>query len=151
MSHVQVFLMHMYSIFNILAIFEMCWDFSDCLFLSLSFLFTLVVSMAPKRKSAPSWNPLCSGASSSSNPTPSHIRFCDKDAQMDFSNHFSRRGGHSELFPMSFTIGVRSHCVTSQSLVLPCWSGSFTPTCMDSILQYLSFILAFEVRTLLSH
>ena len=54
-------------------------------------------------------------------------------------------------YPMSFTVGVRSHCVTSQSLVLPCWSKSFTPTCMDSILQYLSFILAFEVRTLLSH
>ena len=72
--------MHTYSIFNILAIFEMCWDFSDCLFLSLSFLFTLVVSMALKRKSALSQNPLRSGATSSSDPTPSSIRFHDEDA-----------------------------------------------------------------------
>src|SRR6266702_1027940 len=49
MSHVHAFPMHTYSIFNILAIFAMCWDFFDCLSLSLSFLFTLVVSMTPKR------------------------------------------------------------------------------------------------------
>ena len=65
--------MHTYSLFNILVIFELLWDFSDCLFLSLSFLFTLVVSMAPKRKSTLFRNPLRSGASSSSNPTPSHF------------------------------------------------------------------------------
>ena len=80
MSHVHAFFMHMYSIFNILAIFEMCWDFSDCLSLSLSFLFMLVLSMTPKLKSAPSWNPLRSGASSSFDPTPSHIRFHVEDA-----------------------------------------------------------------------
>ena len=74
----------------------MCWDFSDCLFLSLSFLFMLVVSMAPKRKSALSRNPLRSGASSSSDPTPSFIRFRDEDARKDFSKKFSRRGVHSE-------------------------------------------------------
>ena len=89
MSHVHALPMHTYFIFNILAIFEMCWDFSDCLSLSLSFLFTLVMSMAPKRKSAPSWNTLRSGASSSSNPTPSFIRFRDEDAQKDFSKKFS--------------------------------------------------------------
>ena len=54
-------------------------------------------------------------------------------------------------YPMSFTVRVGSHCVTSRSLVLPCWFRSLTPTCMDSIFQYLSFILAFEVRALLSH
>ena len=43
MSHVHAFPMHMYSIFNILTIFEMCWDFSDCLSLSLS-LFSVYVS-----------------------------------------------------------------------------------------------------------
>ena len=74
----------------------MCWDFSDSLSLSLSFLFMLVVSMAPKRKSIPSQNPLHSGALTSSNPTPSHIRFCDENAQKDFSKNFSRRGVHSE-------------------------------------------------------
>ena len=91
MSHVHAFPMHTYSFFNILAIFEMCWDFFDCLFLSLSFLFTLVVSIAPKRKLAPSQNPLRSRASSSSSdPTPSHIRFRDEDVRKDFSESFSR-------------------------------------------------------------
>ena len=66
-------------------------------FLSLPlFLFTLVVSMAPKRKSAPSRNPLRSRASSSSDSTPSNIRFCDEDARKAFSENFSRRGIHSE-------------------------------------------------------
>ena len=97
MSHVHAFPLNKYSFFNILAIFEMCWDFSNCLFLSLSFLFTLVVSMAPKRKSAPSWNPLRSGASSSSSdPTPSHIWFRDEDARKDFLENFSQQGVHSE-------------------------------------------------------
>ena len=56
----------------------------------------LVVSMVPKRKSTPSWNPLHSGASSSSNPTLSHIRFHDDDAFKAFSENFSRRDIHSE-------------------------------------------------------
>ena len=50
-------------------------------------------------------------------------------------------------YPLSFTIGVKFHCVTSRSPVLPCWSKSSTLTCMDWIIQYLSFILVFEVRT----
>ena len=95
MSHVHAFSMHTCSIFNILVI-EMCWDFSDCLPLSLSFLFTLVVSIAPKCKYTPSQNPLRFEASSSSDPTPSHIRFCDEDTRKDFSENFSRRGVHSE-------------------------------------------------------
>ena len=74
----------------------MCWDFSDCLSLSLSFLFTLVVFMAPKHKSFPSRNPLRSEASSSFDPTPSHIRFHDEDAWKDLSENFARRGVHSE-------------------------------------------------------
>ena len=52
--------------------------------------------MAPKRKSNPSQNPLRSGALSSSNPTPSHLRSCDENARKDFSENFSRRGVHSE-------------------------------------------------------
>ena len=89
--------MHTYYLFSILVIFELLWDFSNCLFLSLSFLFTLVVSMAPKRKSAPSQNPLHSKASSSSSdPTPSHIRFHDEDALKVFLENFSRRGVHSK-------------------------------------------------------
>ena len=53
-------------------------------------------------------------------------------------------------YPLSFTVGVGSHYVTSQSLFLPCWSKSFTSTCMELILQYLFFLLTFEVRALLS-
>ena len=37
-------------------------------------------------------------------------------------------------FPLSFTIGDGSHCVTSRSPVHSCWSKSFTPTCMDLII-----------------
>ena len=33
-------------------------------------------------------------------------------------------------FPLSFTIEDGSHCVMSQSLIRPCWSKSFTPTCI---------------------
>ena len=66
-------------------------------FLSLPlFLFTLVVSMTLKRKSTPTRNPFRSGASSSSNPSPSNVRFRDDDAFKAFSENFSRRGIHSE-------------------------------------------------------
>ena len=52
--------------------------------------------MASKRKSAPSRNSLRSGVSSSSDPTPSFIRFRDEDARKDFSKNFSQQGVHSE-------------------------------------------------------
>ena len=48
-------------------------------------------------------------------------------------------------YPLSFTIGVGSHYVTSLSLVHPCWFRCFTPTCMDLIFQYLFLLLAFKV------
>jgi len=38
---------------------------------------------------------------------------------------------------LSFTVGARSHCVTSRSHVFPCWFKSSTLTCMDWILLYL--------------
>ena len=52
--------------------------------------------MAPRRKSTPSQNPLRSRTLSSSDPTPSHVRFHDEDSQKDFSENFSRRGVHLE-------------------------------------------------------
>ena len=52
--------------------------------------------MAPKRKSTPSQNPLRSGASTSSDPTPSSVWFHDEDAQKPFSEKFSRQGIHSK-------------------------------------------------------
>ena len=65
-------------------------------FFPLSTLFTLIVFMAPKCKSTLSQNPLHSGASSSSDSTPSHIRSRDEDARKDFSENYSWRGFHSE-------------------------------------------------------
>ena len=51
--------------------------------------------MAPKRKSTPSRNPLrFEAASSSSNPTPSHVQFRDETAKTDFFENFSRQGVH---------------------------------------------------------
>ena len=97
MSHVHAFPMHTYLIFNIFDIIDIAWDFFYCssLFLPLN-LFTLVVSMAPKRKSTPARNPLRSDASSSTDPSTSNVRFHDDDALKAFSENFSRRGIHSE-------------------------------------------------------
>ena len=96
MSHVHAFLMHTYSLFNILVIFELFGTFL-IVFLSLPlFLFTLVVSMTPKHKSTPAWNLLHSGASSSFDSAPLSLRFHDDDAYKTFSENFSRQGVHSE-------------------------------------------------------
>ena len=88
--------MHTYSFSIYLLYLKLLGTF---LIVSLSLplvLFTLFMFMAFKRKSTPAWNPLRSGASSSSDPTLSHIRFCDDDAFKAFSENFSRRGIHSE-------------------------------------------------------
>ena len=52
--------------------------------------------MAPKRKSTPAQNALRSGASSSTDPSPSNVQFRDDDAFRAFSENFSRRGIHSK-------------------------------------------------------
>ena len=52
--------------------------------------------MAPKCKSTPAQNPLHSGASSSTETSPSIVWFRDDDAFKPFSENFSRRGIHSE-------------------------------------------------------
>ena len=73
-------------------------------FISLSYISCF---MAPKHKFTPSQNPLRSGASSSSDPTPSSVWFCDERAHKDFSKNFSRHGIHLEcqviLFDFSGT------------------------------------------------
>ena len=89
MSHVNAFSMHMYffsHIFNIEKYFET--------FLIVSFsipllLVTLVVSMAPKRKSTLVRNPLHFGAFSSSNHAPLSLRFRNDDTHKEFSENFS--------------------------------------------------------------
>ena len=83
--------MHTYLLFNILVIYLNYFGAFLIVFLSLPLLlFMLVMSMAPKRKSAPSQNLLRSRALSSSDPTPSHIWFHDEDARKDFSENFSQ-------------------------------------------------------------
>ena len=96
MSHVHAFPMHMFSLFNILVIFELLGNFM-IVFLSLPLcLFTLVVSMTPKCKSTPTRNLFHSGASSSSNSAPLSLRFRDDEAHKAILENFSRRGVHSE-------------------------------------------------------
>ena len=65
-------------------------------FFSLNFCLRLVVSMTPKRKSTQTQNPLRSCASSSSDPSPSNVRFHGDDAFKAFLENFSRWGIHSE-------------------------------------------------------
>ena len=67
-------------------------------YLSLSLSLSLSVSlrMAPKCKSALSWNPLRSRATSCSDPTPSSIWFYDDKSHQDFSENFSRPNINSE-------------------------------------------------------
>ena len=87
---------HTYLRFSIFLYIDCDWCFSVCVFLSLFPFLSVSCFMAPKRKSTLSRNPLCSGASSSSDPTPFHIWFHDDKAWQDFSENFSRQGIHSE-------------------------------------------------------
>ena len=96
MSHVHAFSMHMYFFLHILTIVNCFGTFFIVSFSLPLFLFTLVVSMAPKRKSTLAQNPLRSGTSSSSNSAPLSLQFCDDDAHKAFSKNFSRRGVHLE-------------------------------------------------------
>ena len=86
---------YIHTLFSIYLLYLKCVGLIVSFF-PLSILFTLIVFMAPKCKSTLSQNSLHSGPSSSSDPTPSHIRFRDEDTRKDFSENFSRRGVHSK-------------------------------------------------------
>jgi len=91
---------HAYVPSILYLVISTAWDFSNCLpfFLSFSPSYVSCV-MAPKHKFTPSRNPFHFGRSSSSspsNPTPSHVRFRDEKAKLDFFENFSRRNIHSE-------------------------------------------------------
>ena len=88
--------MHMYFFSHILTIVNYFGTFLIVTFSLLLFLFMLVVSMAPKRKSTLVRNPLHSGAYSSSDYAPFSLRFRDDDAHKAFSENFSRRGVYLE-------------------------------------------------------
>ena len=125
------------------------------------FLFTLVMSMAPKRKSTPARNPLRSSALSF-DPSPSNVQFRDDDAFKAFSENVSKRGIHSErqvvlsnfadtdLPSVIHSRGWESLCdaLVTCPLVL---IQEFYSTCIGLIIQYLSSSLVFEVHAFLSH
>ena len=97
MSHARAFFMHTYNFILYLIDIDLCLVlFFLSLSLSPSLSIQLVCSMAPKKnKSTLSQNPLRSRASTSDS-TPSHIRFHDDKARTDFSENFSRRDIHLE-------------------------------------------------------
>ena len=148
--------MHTSFTFNIFLYIWTVWDFSECFFLPPHSLVYVSASMAPKRKPAPSQNPLCSKASSSSDPTPSSVQFRDEDARKAFSENFSRRGVHSErrvIFSDFFDTDLR--------IIIHSWSWEslcdISITCPSVLIQEFYsnmhgldssiplFILAFEV------
>ena len=96
MSHGHAFPMHTYF-FSIYLIYLKLFGTFLIVILSLPLCyFTLVVSMALKRKSTPAQNHLHSSASSSSDPSPSTVQFHDDDAFKAFSENFSRWVIHLE-------------------------------------------------------
>ena len=124
--------MHMYFLFNILVIFELLWSFSDCLSFSppsfclrYSCLWHLSVSLLHPRT-------LC--------VLGHHLllilllfifrsmmRMPERTSRRTFLDEVFIRNAESFwrtsptlIFPLSFTIGDESHCVTSRSLVRPC-------------------------------
>ena len=118
--------------------------------------------MAPKCKSTPSRNPIHSGASISSDPTPSHVRFCDEKAKSNFFENFSRRGIHSEhqvILSNFFDIDLptiihskewESLCdvlVTCPSVLIQEFYSNMHG--FDFLVPFL--LLTFKVRTLLSY
>ena len=155
--------MHTYVTFSIFLYIWIVWSFSECFFLPPHSLVYVNASMAPKRKLAPSQTlcvlrpplhllilPLLLFSSVMKMPKRTSRRTFLEEAFIWNTESFWRTSP-TLTYSMSFIVGVGSHYVTSRSHVLPCWSKSFTPTCMELILQYLSFILAFKVRALLSH
>ena len=96
MSHVHAFLMHTYFFSINLIYLKLLGTFLIVILSLLLCCFTLVVSMAPKRKSTPARNPLHFSTSSSTDHSPSTVRFYDDDAFKAFSENFSRRGIHSK-------------------------------------------------------
>ena len=129
-----------------------------CMFLSLPLSF-VSCSIAPKRKSTSSQNPLCSRASSSSNTTPSYVQFHDDKARKDFSENFSRRGIHSKcrvilldfsntnLPTIIYSQGWRSLCdipVTCPSVIIQEFYSNMHR--FDTSVSHFSF--SFEVHAL---
>ena len=94
-SHAHAFFMYTYLQFFIFWYIDCVGAFLR-VFLSPFLLLLVSCIMAPKQKYTPSRNPLRSEASTSFDPTPSHVWFHDEKAKSDFFKNFSRWGVHSE-------------------------------------------------------
>ena len=132
-------------------------------FLSLLLLlFTLVMSMAPKRKSTSAWNLLHSDASLFSDSAPLSLQFRDDDAHKAFLENFARQDVHSErqviltdfadtnLPTVIHSREWKSLCdvsVTCPLLLIQ----EFYSIMHGLIVQYLFSSLTFEVCAFLSH
>ena len=154
--------MHMYFLSHSLTIVNCFGTFLIVSFFLPLFLFTLVVSMAPKRKSTPARNPLRSGASSSSDSAPLSLQFRDDDAHKAFSKNFSRQGVHSKR-----QVILADFANTDLSTVIHSWEResmcNIPVTCPFMLIQEFYsnmhginrsvplFFTRFEVRAVLSH
>ena len=75
-SHIHAYFMHTYPFFSFFILY--C-DYV-LFFFSLSLSLSNKLHMAPKQKSTSTWNPFCSGSSSSTDLPPLHVRFSDEKA-----------------------------------------------------------------------
>ena len=94
------------------------WYFSASLSLSLSLSLSISLLIAPKKSmSTSSQNPFHFKASSSVDPTPSHVKFHDDKAYKDFSENFSRCSIHLEcqVFLSNFSDTVLPTVIHSRS------------------------------------
>ena len=139
--------MHTYFTFSMYFYIDCVWCVSTCfsLPLSLSLLFTLVVSwhlnvsLLHPRTLFVSRHPLLLTL------LPLLFSFVMKKPDKTFRRTFLDetfirnaksfcRTSLTLTYPLSFTVGVGSHCMTSRSLVHPYRFRSSTPTCMDLII-----------------
>ena len=139
MSLAHAFPMHTYSPFHIFDIFELFWDFSECFFLPSHSLVYVSALWHPNV------NPLLPGTlfvlvllhllilllllfdSMMMMPLRHSQKTSLDEAFIRNAKSFCRTLP-TLTFPLSFTVGDGSHCVTSWSHVLLCLSRSSTPT-----------------------
>ena len=120
--------MHTFFTFSIFLYIELYWDFSDCLFLPLSLLLSVSCVMAPNknllrlRTLFVSGHPLLltplplTSGSMMKRPNQTFFRTSPDKAFIRNAKSFFRTSP-TLTYPMSSTIGVGSHYVTSRSCV----------------------------------
>ena len=157
MSHVHA-LSYIHTFIYLYFDIDLCWCFFACFFLSLS-LSRLVTLWHPNKNPLRPRTLFVLGHLLLLTPLLLTYNFVMikpvRTFQRTFLDGAFIRNAKSSYrifpiltFPLSSIVGVGSHCVTSRSRALSWSSRSFTPIFTDSILLYLIFSLAFEVRVL---